>query len=176
MFLLRMLFFSIFISTEGFPFAPALLFFYPLCMGYGILDAAPSLTHEILSDTCVTLECLSGMIMYKYSKVDAVRTSAQDIPSATARSGIFQKSLVSCLGEKEVTMVMSPMHANPYDAVRIFVDTKCKKALGIHWGTFVLTDEPVLEPPRLLKEALGKEGIEKEGVFDVLNIGETREY
>jgi len=72
--------------------------------------------------------------------------------------------------------VMSPMHANPYDAVRIFVDTKCNKALGIHWGTFVLTDEPVLEPPRLLKEALGKEGIEKEGVFDVLNIGETREY
>ncbi|KAG0129320.1 putative Zn-dependent hydrolase/oxidoreductase family protein [Tuber indicum] len=72
--------------------------------------------------------------------------------------------------------VMSPMHANPFDAVRIFVDTKCNKALGIHWGTFVLTDEPVLEPPRLLKEALGKEGIEKEGVFDVLNIGETREY
>lgn len=47
---------------------------------------------------------------------------------------------------------------------------------GVGLGTFVLTDEPILEPPRLLKEALGKEGIEKEGVFDVLNIGETREY
>lgn len=34
---------------------------------------------------------------------------------------------------------MSPMHANPVDSVNIFVDTKCKKAMGIHWGTWVLT-------------------------------------
>ena len=27
----------------------------------------------------------------------------------------------------------SPMHADPKDAVNIFVDTKCKKALGMHW-------------------------------------------
>ena len=27
------------------------------------------------------------------------------------------------------------MHANPFDSVNIFADTKCKRAMGIHWGT-----------------------------------------
>ena len=71
---------------------------------------------------------------------------------------------------------MSPMHADPYDSVNIFIETKCKKALGIHWGTWVLTEEPVLEPPRKLKEALAKKGMPTEGVFDVCDIGESREF
>ena len=27
------------------------------------------------------------------------------------------------------------MHANPFDSVNIFKDTKCERAMGIHWGT-----------------------------------------
>ncbi|ETI25450.1 hypothetical protein G647_02223 [Cladophialophora carrionii CBS 160.54] len=72
--------------------------------------------------------------------------------------------------------IMSPMHANPRDAVEIFRDTKCQKALGIHWGTWVLTEEDVLEPPRLLKEALKHHGIAETGVFDVCDIGDSREF
>lgn len=134
------------------------------------------------------------------------------------------------------------MHASPYDSVRIFVETKCKKAIGMHWGespgpsflilpllhhtvvalsgstalahmymptphfyrtlrahassggacrlwglmsliifalvigTWVLTDEPIMEPPVVLKEALKKDGIAEEGIFDVFDIGESREY
>jgi hypothetical protein len=30
----------------------------------------------------------------------------------------------------------------------------------MHWGTFTLTDEPVLEPPARLKEALKKQNLE----------------
>jgi hypothetical protein len=30
----------------------------------------------------------------------------------------------------------SPMHADPKDAVNIFLDTKCKKAIGMHWVRF----------------------------------------
>ncbi len=71
---------------------------------------------------------------------------------------------------------MSPMHANPFDSVNIFVDTKCKNALGIHWGTWILTTEDVLEPPKLLKKALAQKGIPEEGVFNVCDIGESREY
>jgi N-acyl-phosphatidylethanolamine-hydrolysing phospholipase D len=71
---------------------------------------------------------------------------------------------------------MSPMHANPFDSVNIFSDTKCKRAMGIHWGTWVLTEEDVLEPPRLLKEALKKKSIAETGVFDVCDIGESREF
>ena len=68
------------------------------------------------------------------------------------------------------------MHANPRDAVEIFRDTKCKSALGIHWGTWVLTEEDVLEPPRKLREALKGQGFAEEGVFDVCDIGESREF
>lgn len=72
--------------------------------------------------------------------------------------------------------LFSHMHANPYDAVEIFRDTRCKRAMGIHWGTWVLTSEEVLEPPRLLKAALKRRGLQETGVFDVCEIGESREF
>lgn len=71
---------------------------------------------------------------------------------------------------------MSPMHADPHDAVQIFRDTKCRRALGMHWGTWVLTEEDVLEPPRKLREVLKKRDIPEEGVFDVCELGESREF
>lgn len=80
------------------------------------------------------------------------------------------------IGAYNPRWIMSPMHANPFDSVNIFVDTKCKRAMGIHWGTWVLTEEDVLEPPRLLKKALAQKKIPEEGVFDVCNIGESREF
>ena len=42
------------------------------------------------------------------------------------------------------------------------------------WGTWVLTEEDVLEPPQLLKKALARSGIPEKGVFDVCEIGESR--
>ena len=73
--------------------------------------------------------------------------------------------------------IMSPMHADPHDAVQIFQDTKCRKALGMHWGTWVLTTEEVLEPPKLLKTALKWAGVESgEERFGVCDIGESREF
>ncbi|ODM14878.1 hypothetical protein SI65_09630 [Aspergillus cristatus] len=72
--------------------------------------------------------------------------------------------------------IMSPMHADPHDSVQIFKDTKCQRALGMHWGTWVLTEEDVLEPPRKLREYLRKEDIAEEGVFDICDIGESREF
>jgi L-ascorbate metabolism protein UlaG (beta-lactamase superfamily) len=80
------------------------------------------------------------------------------------------------IGAYKPRHLMSPVHANPYDSVNIFVDTKCKRAMGIHWGTWVLTEEEVLEPPRLLKEALEWKGLPRDGVFDVCDIGESREF
>lgn len=71
---------------------------------------------------------------------------------------------------------MSSMHANPFDSVNIFLDTKCRRACGIHWGTWVLTEEEVMEPPRLLRQALAEKGIPETGIFDVCDIGESREF
>ncbi|MDB2635511.1 hypothetical protein N9Y40_08515 [Porticoccaceae bacterium] len=34
------------------------------------------------------------------------------------------------------------------------LDLQVPKAFGMHWGTFILTDEPVTEPREALAEAL----------------------
>lgn len=89
--------------------------------------------------------------------------------------GPFDLGLIP-IGAYAPRHVWSAAHADPHDAVEIFKDTKCKKALGMHWGTWVLTEEDVLEPPEKLKTALKAFDMPETGVFDVLNIGESREY
>jgi N-acyl-phosphatidylethanolamine-hydrolysing phospholipase D len=84
--------------------------------------------------------------------------------------GPFDLGLIP-IGAYEPRWMWSPVHADAKDAVNIFVDTKCRKALGMHWGTWVLTEEDVLEPPRKLAEALRWKGL-KEEVFGVTEIGE----
>ena len=86
--------------------------------------------------------------------------------------GPFDLGLIP-IGAYDPRFVMSPVHANPFDSVNMFVDTRCKRALGMHWGTWVLTEEDVLEPPAMLREALRKKGIPESGVFDVCEIGES---
>lgn len=41
---------------------------------------------------------------------------------------------------------METQHVNPEEAIQIALDCGAKQVLGIHWGTFQLTDEPYLEP------------------------------
>jgi N-acyl-phosphatidylethanolamine-hydrolysing phospholipase D len=89
--------------------------------------------------------------------------------------GPFDLGLIP-IGAYDPRHIMSPMHANPFDSVEIFKDTKCKRAMGIHWGTWVLTWEDVMEPAALLKKALAKSDIAETGVFDVCDIGESREF
>ncbi|KAJ7502613.1 N-acyl-phosphatidylethanolamine-hydrolyzing phospholipase D [Mycena galericulata] len=67
---------------------------------------------------------------------------------------------------------MSPIHCSPRDSVAIYRDIKARRALGMHWGAWVLTTEDILEPPALLAEECAKAGI-KAGAFGVCGIGET---
>ncbi len=66
--------------------------------------------------------------------------------------------------------IMRAMHMNPEEAVKAFVDTRCLRAVAMHWGTFRLTDEPLGEPPLLLEKALLEQGIPS-GEFEVSVIG-----
>ncbi|GAA5484251.1 MBL fold metallo-hydrolase [Haloferula sargassicola] len=47
---------------------------------------------------------------------------------------------------------MEPVHMTPEEAAVVFAETKCRRAVGMHWGTFRLTDEPLGEPPIRLAE------------------------
>ena len=54
---------------------------------------------------------------------------------------------------------MSSFHASPEDAVRIHTDVRAVRSIGMHWGAFPLTDEPIEEPPERLREAVRRAGL-----------------
>ncbi|MCW1923387.1 MBL fold metallo-hydrolase [Luteolibacter arcticus] len=67
---------------------------------------------------------------------------------------------------------MKPMHMIPEEAVQVFEDTRCRRAVAMHWGTFRLTDEPLGEPPMRLVAGLERKGIQS-GRFMVGRVGES---
>jgi L-ascorbate metabolism protein UlaG (beta-lactamase superfamily) len=75
------------------------------------------------------------------------------------RFGAPDVSLIP-IGAYEPRWFMAPQHANPDEAVRIMLDTATKRAIGIHWGTFQLTDEARDAPAIGLGEALAANGID----------------
>lgn len=75
------------------------------------------------------------------------------------------------IGAYKPRWFMNPIHVDPEEAVRIHYDVKSRFSVGMHWGTFVLADEDLDEPPRLLKEITEEEGIEDE--FITVRHGQT---
>lgn len=77
------------------------------------------------------------------------------------------------IGAYQPRWLMSPVHIDPEEAVRIHRDLEARHSLAMHWGTFVLTDEPLDEPPRALARARSEQGV-TETAFQVPGHGETR--
>jgi N-acyl-phosphatidylethanolamine-hydrolysing phospholipase D len=75
------------------------------------------------------------------------------------RHGPFDLSLVP-IGAYEPRWFMEAAHMNPEEAVQTWTDLGGRGALaGMHWGTFILTDEPVLEPPERTRAAWAERGL-----------------
>lgn len=79
------------------------------------------------------------------------------------------------IGAYEPRWFMRQQHVNPEEAVRAHQDLRPRRSLGMHFGTFQLTDEGIDAPVRALRQARAQAGI-PEADFDVLRFGETREY
>jgi L-ascorbate metabolism protein UlaG (beta-lactamase superfamily) len=74
------------------------------------------------------------------------------------------------IGAYEPRWFMESAHMNPAEAVRAHVEVGARRSVAMHWGTFQLTDEGRLEPPRALGEALGRAGV-AEADFAIPAIG-----
>jgi N-acyl-phosphatidylethanolamine-hydrolysing phospholipase D len=70
---------------------------------------------------------------------------------------------------------MSQQHVDPSEAVRAHLDLRSRRSLGMHFGTFQLTDEAIDAPVLTLRQARALAGV-AESEFDVLAFGETREF
>ena len=62
-------------------------------------------------------------------------------------------------------------HTTPEEALNVAQDLRSKKVLGMHWGTFVLSLEPIMEPPIRFKDNAEKYGFKKEDAI-IFKIGE----
>jgi len=92
--------------------------------------------------------------------------------------GNIYKELGNKYGPMDITMInigaydFKPMfdksiyHTSPEEALNVAKDLKSKKVIGMHWGTFVLSLEPIMEPPIRFKNNAEKYNFKKEDVIN----------
>lgn len=68
------------------------------------------------------------------------------------------------IGAYEPRWFMAPMHLNPAEAVQLHRDAGARRSLGMHWGTFRLSDEGRDDPPRDLAAAARAHGLKDEEI------------
>ena len=64
-------------------------------------------------------------------------------------------------------------HTNPEEALAVAKNLRSRKVIGMHWGTFVLSLEPIMEPPTRFKASAEKYDFKKEDTI-IYKIGEIR--
>jgi L-ascorbate metabolism protein UlaG (beta-lactamase superfamily) len=99
---------------------------------------------------------------------------SKDFEDIGARFGGFDLAAIP-VGGYLPRWFMKEQHVNPEEAVRIHLDVKARRSIGIHWGTFELTDEPLDEPIGELPAARRAHGVPAED-FVLFRHGETRVY
>ena len=126
-----------------------------------------------LTDTNKTLWG-NFLIQYKHIKI---------LFACDTGYGNIYKEIGEKYGPIDITMInigaydFRPMfdksiyHTTPEEALNVAQDLKSKKVLGMHWGTFVLSLEPIMEPPIRFKENAEKFGFKKEDAI-TFKIGE----
>ena len=96
-----------------------------------------------------------------------------------ARCGPFDFVMIP-IGAYDPRWFMHVVHVDPEEAVQIYEDLVAPHVgkplplmLGIHWGTFRLTDEPMEEPPRRTVARWREVGLDEDRLW-IARVGETR--
>jgi len=99
--------------------------------------------------------------------------------------GDIYKKLGKKYGPIDITMInigaynFKPMfdksiyHTTPEEALNVAKDLNSKKVIGMHWGTFVLSLEPIMEPPVRFKDNAEKYGFNKNDTI-IFKVGEFK--
>ena len=99
---------------------------------------------------------------------------SRDFADIGARFGGFDLAAIP-VGAYLPRWFMKDQHVDPAEAVMIHRDVKARRSIGIHWGTFELTDEPLDAPIGELPAARRAAGV-PDDAFVLLRHGETRLY
>jgi L-ascorbate metabolism protein UlaG (beta-lactamase superfamily) len=65
-------------------------------------------------------------------------------------------------------------HVDPEESLQAFQDVGANVMVPVHWGTFRLSPEPIMEPIERLEAAWGRSGLERHRLWD-LAVGESRQ-
>ncbi|MEV4102948.1 MBL fold metallo-hydrolase [Nonomuraea sp. NPDC049649] len=79
------------------------------------------------------------------------------------------------IGAYQPPWAMEPAHLNPPQAVRAFLDLGAQRMATMHWGTFVLSGEPLLRPLEWVREEWAAHGLPGERLWG-LAVGESRSF
>ena len=78
---------------------------------------------------------------------------SKDFVETRERLGVPDFAFIP-IGAYSPRWFMKNQHVDPVEAVQIALDLQAPKSFGMHWGTFILTDEPITEPREKLAEVL----------------------
>jgi len=79
------------------------------------------------------------------------------------------------IGAYEPSAMMRPFHLDPEEAVAAGLDVRGERLIGMHYGTFELTEEPIDEPSRRFRAEGVRRGIADDRVLTPA-VGETRRW
>ena len=90
------------------------------------------------------------------------------------RAGPFDLALVG-IGAYEPRIIMEASHATPEEGVRIARDIGARVAVGMHWGSIMLTPEDPFEAPERFRRAALEQQYGDENAW-IMQVGETRSF
>lgn len=70
---------------------------------------------------------------------------SDDFKTIAERLGTVDVALVP-IGAYDPRWIMKSSHMTPEEAAQVVQDVGANRAIGMHWGTFALTNEPMAEP------------------------------